>query len=285
MRLGEYLALAGRRLQKAGADSPRLCAQVLAENLLGLSRLECVLATRRELDSREIAALDALVDRRAAGEPLAHITGHKEFYGLDFLVTPQTLIPRPETELLVDTALELLPDPQGELRFADLGAGCGCIGLALARCRPRWRGLALDLSAEALTVTLANAQRLELAHRVRPVRADLFAPPLRPASLDLVVSNPPYVAPGERSRVMAEVLRFEPHTALFSPQNGLAHLDAATQAATRSLRPGGLLLLEHGDRQGEAVRGLLVRAGFAAPQTRRDLAGLERCTLGRKAAL
>lgn len=282
MRLGDYLVLAGRRLHKAGADSPRLCAQALAEAALGLSRLECVLAAQRELTAGELAVLDALMDRRATGEPLAYITGHKEFYGLDFLVAPQTLIPRPETELLVDAALELLPDPHTALRFADLGAGCGCIGLTLAHSRPLWRGLALDLSAAALAVAQANALRLGLADRVRPVRADLFAAPLQPESCGLVVSNPPYVAAAERPQVMQTVLRFEPHTALFSPENGLAPLRAVALAAARALRPGGFVLLEHGAAQGPCVQALLREAGFAAPATRQDLAGLDRCTYGQK---
>ena len=141
MRLREYEQNAARRLTKAGVDSPRLCAQLLAGHVLGLDRLHCVLAAECELTPDQAGTLEALTARRATGEPLAHILGDREFFGRTFLVTPDTLIPRPETELLVETALELLPAGQ-PLRFADLGAGSGCIGVTLCLERPRWCGQA-----------------------------------------------------------------------------------------------------------------------------------------------
>lgn len=282
MRLREYEHDAARRLTKAGVDSPRLCAQLLAGHVLGLDRLHCVLAAERELALPEIAALEALTARRAAGEPLAHILGAREFFGRDFLVTPDTLIPRPETELLVEAALELLP-AHHPLRFADLGAGSGCIGVTLCLERPKWRGLLLELSAPALCVARENAARLGAAARLDALRADMRSVPLQPGSCGLVVSNPPYIAEAEQNDVMDEVLRYEPHTALFSPREGLAHLRAVISQAGRTLRPGGLLLLEHGASQGPAVRELLSSTCvFDGIATRRDLAGLDRCALARK---
>lgn len=282
VRLRDCERNATARLTKAGVDSPRLCAQLLAAHVLGLDRLHCILEAERELDPAAMDRLDALTARRATGEPLARILGRKEFFSRDFLVTPATLIPRPETELLVETALELLP-AQAPLYFADLGAGSGCIGVTLALERPAWRGLLIEIKAEALAVAQANARRLGAAQRLACLRADLRQAPLAACSCDLLVSNPPYIAECERPLVMSEVVRFEPHTALFSPNHGLAHLQAAVAQAARALKAGGLLLLEHGAGQGTAVRGLLAAATvFAHVATRRDLAGLERCTLAWK---
>lgn len=279
MRLGEYERHMARQLTEAGVDSPRLCARLLCAHALGLDKLGVALAPERELDKAEAARLAALAARRATGEPLAHITGSREFFGRDFRVTRHTLVPRPETELLVETALELLPS--GPAVFADLGAGGGCIGITLACERPLWRGILLEKSGEALAVARENAGALldSGKSRLALVSGDLFAPPLRARSLDLVISNPPYIGEGERGEVMDEVLRFEPADALFSPEGGLAHLAAVCAAARRLLRPGGLLILEHGAGQGAAVRSLMARGGLADVETRRDLAGLERCTL------
>lgn len=281
MRLRQYLNDAAKRLQQAGADSPRLCARVLAGHVLGLDRLQCVLQAERELDPQEESLLEALTARRAAGEPLAHILGRREFFGRDFQVTPQTLIPRPETELLVESALELLP-ARAPIRFTDLGAGSGCIGVTLVLERPDWRGLLLEIDPAALAVAGKNARALGAAALLDCVLADLSAAPLGAQSCDLLVSNPPYIAAAERGLVMDEVLRFEPHSALFSPENGLAHLRAVAGLAARALRPGGLLLLEHGAAQGAAVRGLMHAAGLTSAATRQDLAGLDRCTLAWK---
>lgn len=282
VRLRDYEQNATARLTKAGVDSPRLCAQVLVGHVLGLNRLQCVLEAERELDPAAVHRLDALMARRATGEPLARILGRKEFFSRDFLVTPATLIPRPETELLIETALELLPAGV-PLHFADLGAGSGCIGVTLALERPAWRGLLLEVKAETLAVAQANARRLGAAGRLACLRADLRQAPLAACSCDLLISNPPYIAECERALVMDEVVRFEPYAALFSPQQGLAHLQAVIAQAVRALKTGGLLLLEHGAAQGSAVRALLHAAKvFAQVATRRDLAGLERCTLAWK---
>ena len=283
MRLGEYERKIARQLTAAGVDSPRLCARLLCAQALGLDKLGVALAPQRPLDDAEARRLEVLAARRASGEPLAHITGSREFFGRDFRVSRHTLIPRPETELLVETALALLP--AGPVIFADLGTGSGCIGITLACERPLWRGALLERSAGALAVAQENAAALlgRGEERVTLVAGDLFAPPLRAGSFELVISNPPYIGAGERGEVMDEVLRFEPESALFSPADGLAHLAAVCEAARRLLAPGGLVILEHGAGQGAAVRGLMAASGFAGIETRRDLAGLERCALGRLA--
>ena len=286
MRLKQYIDEATAQLKKAGVDSPRLCAEVLAREVLGgeaagSARLFCILEAGRELEETERKRLQALTDQRATGQPLAQIIGRKEFYGRDFVVTRHTLIPRPETELLVDTALELLP--QAPLHFADLGTGTGCIGLTLLAESPHWQGLLLDLSPHAAEVAATNARLLGVDNRAAVLRGDMQHPPLKAESLQLVVSNPPYIAEAERHMVMDEVLHNEPHSALFSENNGLQHLAAAINAAAHALQNGGWILLEHGAAQANAVHDLLAETGiFKKIENKRDIAQLDRCTLARK---
>gem|GEM_PF-1289634 len=219
VRLKQYIDEATEQLTKAGVDSPRLCAEVLARETLkgdpsGSARLFCILEAGRELTAIEENDFLALVACRATGQPLAQIIGRKEFYGRDFTVTPHTLIPRPETELIVDNALELLPEEH--LSFADLGTGTGCIGITLAAERPCWSGILLDICPNAIAVAAQNAERHSVDGRIAALRADMRTPPLKPESLHLLVSNPPYIADAERHMVMDEVLHNEPHSALFS---------------------------------------------------------------------
>ncbi len=290
MNLRQYLTEAAQTLQKAGVDSPRLCTHVLVNHVLGLDRIACVVQGERELLKHELASLDALIGRRTAGEPLAHITGSKEFYGRDFLVTPHTLIPRPETELLIDKALEAAGELESQmglqsagLHFADMGTGSGCIGITLALELPRWHGLLMDISGNALETAQQNAHQLKAQHRVNLVRGDMHRAPLAQGAYAMLVSNPPYIAEGERSMVMDEVLAYEPHSALFSPHEGLAHLEAVIHAAGGALKPGGRLLLEHGAAQGASTRRLLRASNFFEDtETHRDLAGFERCTMARR---
>ena len=160
----------------------------------------------------------------------------------------------------------------------EVGTGTGCIGITLALELPHSRGLLLEYSAGALPVAARNIRSLHAADRLALVRGDMFMPPLMPRGLDVLVSNPPYIAAAEEGEVMAEVLRHEPHSALFSGQDGLRHLRAVIRAGRQALKPGGLIVMEHGYRQGGAVRRLLAEAGYRAPRTEQDLAGLDRCT-------
>ena len=286
MRLKQYLDEATAQLTKAGVDSPRLCAEVLAREALGgeasgSARLFCILEAGREVEGDVLASLQALVAQRATGQPLAQIIGRKEFYGRDFAVTRHTLVPRPETELLVDCALELLP--KTPLHFADLGTGTGCIGLTLLAENANWQGLLLDICPHATRVAATNAQNIGVQNRATVLQADMRNPPIKPESLQLVVSNPPYIAEAERHMVMDEVLHNEPHNALFSENNGLLHLEAAINTAAHALQDGGLILLEHGAAQGKAVHDLLAARGiFKKIENKRDIAHLDRCTLARK---
>ena len=286
MRLKQYIDEATAQLTKAGVDSPRLCAEVLAREALGgeasgSARLFCILEAGREVEGDVLARLQALVAQRATGQPLAQIIGRKEFYGRDFAVTRHTLVPRPETELLVDCALELLP--KTPLHFADLGTGTGCIGLTLLAENPHWQGLLLDICPHATRVAATNAQNLGVQDRATVLCGDMQRPPLKAESLQLVVSNPPYIAEAERHMVMDEVLHNEPHSALFSENNGLLHLAAAINAAAGALQIGGWVLLEHGAAQAKAVHDLLAKTGiFKKIENKRDIAHLDRCTLARK---
>ena len=217
----------------------------------------------------------ALVARRAAGEPAAYILGRKGFWTLELSVSPAVLVPRPETELLVERALTL--DLRAEAGVADLGTGSGAIALALASARPRWRIVATDISAAALTVARANAAALGLA-RVELIEGDWLAC-LSARRFQLILSNPPYVAASDPALHQPELMR-EPRLALVAADAGLAALLVIIRTAPGHLEPGGWLLLEHGATQAAAVAGALVARGFAQVRSHRDLAGCERMTEG-----
>lgn len=281
MTLQELLTSLTRDLHAADTDAPALEARLLAGHVLHLDRIGLMLAMPSPVADDAAAAIRALTTRRCAGEPLAHITGRREFFGRDFEVSPQTLIPRPETELLLEIVLREC-EGHRDVRFADLGTGTGCIGITLALELPHSRGLLLEYSAGALPVAARNISSLQAADRLALVRGDMFTPPLLPQGLDVLVSNPPYIAAAEEDEVMAEVLHHEPHSALFSEQDGLRHLHAVIRSGQQTLKPGGLIAMEHGYCQGEAVRRLLMEAGYGAPRTEQDLAGLDRCTWARR---
>ena len=234
---------------------------------------------RDAAEPRVQAAFAALVERRAAGVPVAYLTGRRGFWSFDLDVDQAVLIPRPETELLVQLALEHLA-AGAALRVADLGTGSGAIALAIASERPQARLHAVDASAGALVVAARNASRLGIDN-VAFHHGDWFAP-LAGLRFDLVASNPPYIAAGDPHLDEGD-LRYEPAMALSSGADGLDAIRRIVHDAPAHLVPGGWLLLEHGWDQGEAVRGLLRCAGFADVDTQRDLEGRDRVSLGRVA--
>lgn len=273
MRLCEHELKIRALLADAGVDGPGVCARALVAHAAGLSRINYILACDQELDIDKASTLNALVARRARGEPLAYILGEKEFYGLPFNVSSATLTPRPETELLIEISLRLLPLER--IIFADLGCGCGCIGATLLKERPAWSGILIDSSLSALEVARANKSRLDISAIL--MAGDIFNLPLATGSLDLVISNPPYIAPSEIAMVMRETLAYEPHCALFSRPDGFRHITAVIAGATRCLKAGGMLILEHGANQAENVKELLQKSGFVEIHSYRDLAGIHRC--------
>jgi release factor glutamine methyltransferase len=265
------------RLQRV-ADDPRHEAEILLGAALGRTRAWIMAhPDERILDCDATDRYEAYVTRRSHGEPVAYVLGEKEFWSLPLEVTPDVLIPRPETELVVELALTHLPRDR-DVRVLDLAAGSGAIALVLARELPRATVVGADISAAAIAVARRNAQRLGLANVV--FRAGNWFDPVAQERFDVIASNPPYIAEADE-RVEPAVRRFEPHAALFAGTDGLEALRVITGAAGRHLSPGGWLVVEHGDRQGPAVRELLAAAGFADVTTRPDLAGLDRCTEGR----
>ncbi len=277
MRLGELLGQAEKTLARACVDSPRLSAQIIAAGVLATDRLHCLLETERELSAAQASEMAGLIERRSRGEPVAYLIGKREFYGRDMAVTHDTLIPRPETELLVDLALERTV-PGAALLFADLGTGSGCIGVTLALERPGWKGFLLDISPGACKTAKRNVEAYDLGKRLAVLQADMRTEPLADGAFELVVSNPPYIGIQERAGIMDEVWEHEPRSALISGEEGLSHLRSAVRAAARMLKRGGRLIVEHGAGQGEAVRSFAAGTGcYASIETVRDLAGRDRC--------
>jgi release factor glutamine methyltransferase len=260
-------------------DSPRRDAEILLGYLLGKPRSWLYTWPEQPLDPVQTAAYAELLEQRRAGVPVAYLTGKRDFWSLSLKVNEATLIPRPETETLVEWALELALPPSAAV--LDLGTGSGAIALALATERQGWHITATDASAAALAVAEDNVQRL-CTGRIRCLQSDWFAA-LGGERFNLIVSNPPYVESDSPWLASGDV-RFEPRSALVAGSTGLDDLRQLAAAAPAHLVQGGWLLLEHGFEQGQAVRQLLVDAGFVEVATRCDLAGLERITGARRGA-
>lgn len=273
--VGEALAAAGHRLA-AVSPSARIDADCLLQSVLGKDCAWLRAYADLPLGTQEQQLLEAFVLRRLKGEPVAYITGERGFWSLDLQVNGATLIPRPDTELLVEWTLELIP-AQVALRVLDLGTGSGAIALAVKKERPLCRVTAVDVSSAALEVASNNAHRLSLDVEFR--KSDWFSV-LTGQCFDMLLSNPPYIAPDDPHLERGD-LRFEPRSALAAGEAGLADLRRIATAAPQHLVAGGWLLLEHGHEQGAAVRALLTQQGFACVETRRDLGGQERVTGGR----
>jgi release factor glutamine methyltransferase len=260
----------------AGLDSPELDARIMVGFALGLDHAGLVVAGERSITASEARAIAALGQRRLARESVAVIVGEKEFWGLRFQVGPATLVPRPESETIVDAALRAL-DAQGlrrsGLRIADLGTGSGCLLLALLSELPKARGVGTDISNPALEIARVNARALRLADRALFVRGN-FADTLA-GDFDLIVSNPPYVATDALADLAPEVRR-EPRQALDGGPDGLSAYHAIAADATRVLRHGGVLVLELGMGQASPVAALLSAAGLAPEEPQMDLAGVPR---------
>jgi release factor glutamine methyltransferase len=249
--------------------------RILLCHATGLSRVQLITRAEQALDAEQAARLEALVQRRLVGEPIAYIVGKREFFGLDFEVSEAVLIPRPDTELIVELAIERLP-PQG--RLLDMGTGSGAIAVSIAHARPDAAVTALDLSDEALAVARRNAANHQA--RVRFLRSDWFSALDAGDSFELIASNPPYIAAGDEHLSQGD-LRFEPAGALTDHADGLSALRAIVDGSPRHLVRGGWLLMEHGYDQAAGVRALLDAGGYTDVQSWRDLAGIERVSGGR----
>ena len=287
MQLRQTLNAAVEQLTAAQVPSPRMNAELLIMFTLDCDRAYLYAHPERELTSDETQRYDEALARRVTGIPAQYITGHQEFWGMDLIVSPAVLIPRPETEHIVETVLELAkpkimerrasppvhPEQSRRVRIVDVGTGSGAIALALAKELPAAEIHATDISPEALEVARANAARHELASRIKFHQADLLEG-LSPASFDFVVSNPPYVGDSEEDSVQLEVRKFEPRNAVFAGPTGLEIIDRLIPQAESMLIPDGWLILEISGTIAEAVRHNL--AGWAEVRLTNDLQGIAR---------
>ncbi|MEN3289928.1 MAG: release factor glutamine methyltransferase [Bradyrhizobium sp.] len=273
------------RLAAAGLDSPELDVRLLIGAALQLDLTGLVTQGARELTKPEIARIGALVERRLAGEPVARILGVKEFWGLPFKLSAETLVPRPDTETVIEAALDhvrVTDNNQQSLRIADLGTGSGAILLALLSELPQAFGIGTDISEGALFTARDNAMALGIGGRAAFVACS-YAEALS-GPFDLVVSNPPYIATADIANLAVEVRRHDPGLALDGGPDGLDAYRALIPQAVGLLRPGGAVVVEVGQGQARDVEGLMTRAGLSADLTsiRNDLGGVSRTVLGRK---
>jgi len=270
-----------RRFEAAGVDSPRLSAQVLLAHALGCDRVGLYLQFDKPLGGDELGRYRELVRRRLGGEPVAYLVGSQEFWSISLAVDSRVLIPRRDSETLIEAVLEQVADRAAPLRVADIGTGSGALVLALARELPSAQLVATDISADALAVAARNAEALGMAARIDLRQGDLLDP-LAAERVDLLVANLPYVPSGDLDGLTAEV-RSEPRGALDGGPDGLDLVRRLVSGCAAHLAPGGLVALEHGFEQGEAVRRLFESAGgpFEPARTRPDLAGHPRVTTAR----
>ncbi|MES2218110.1 MAG: peptide chain release factor N(5)-glutamine methyltransferase [Pseudomonadota bacterium] len=260
------------------SSSPRLDAEILLAHTLGVVRSYLLAWPERPLLLAQQQGFTTYINRRAQGEPLAYIIGSQEFWSLDFTVTPATLVPRADSELLIEIILTTLP-AAASLQIADLGTGAGPLALALASARPAWHVHATDNNADTLAVAKLNAQRLKISNV--SFHLGFWYDALPNEKFAAIISNPPYVAINDKDLAPA-VARYEPHAALFGGVDGLSDLRHIITHANNYLQPQGLLIVEHGVRQAGAVTDLFKAAGFEKIVTHQDLSGNDRATLGVK---
>lgn len=271
---------AANRLAGAGVDTARLDAELLMARALGLAREETFLSPDRQLSAREMAAFEALVSRRAAREPVARIIGTKEFWSLQFALSPETLVPRPDSETLVAAVLQEIGEAvNGPLRILDLGTGSGCLLLALLSEMPGATGIGADCDPEAVVVARQNARRLGLQERAEFREGDWFGAleaGARSPRFDVIISNPPYIETGEIARLAPEVASFEPRAALDGGADGLEAYRRIAASAYEYLAPDGRIFLELGAGQEKAVSKILEHHGLGVHGQYKDLAAVLR---------
>lgn len=267
------------------SDTPRLDIEIFLAHILQKNRTYLFTWPEKILNDVDVVRFNEYLSRRLRGEPVAHIIGQREFWSLPLMVNNSTLIPRPDTELLVETALGLFSvDETNQVRrVLDLGTGTGAIVLALAHEKKSWQCLGVDKELAAVELAEKNRMQLNLLN-VKIHQSDWFSALASEAPFDIIVSNPPYINPGDEHLLRGDV-RFEPLSALIADNNGLADLDIIIANAPRYLREQGWLLVEHGYDQGEQVRNLFVCNQFFSVKTLRDMSGNERVTMGLKAPL
>jgi release factor glutamine methyltransferase len=279
--LFQRIAAARQTLIEAGyrPGDAALDAEVLARHVLGWDLARLVAHNREPVTPEFLERFQAAIERRARHEPVAFITGHREFWGLDFAVTPATLVPRPETEMIVEEALRLLPASESAT-VLDIGTGSGCVGVSIAHERPGVTVIATDLSHAALLVARRNARTHGVDSRVRFVRTDLSTG--IGAHVNVIVSNPPYVPEVAAPALLPDVLRYEPHTALFGGTDGLSVVRRLFTEARRNLAPGGAFIVEFGFGQEDDVRAAAEREAWRVDGVLHDLQGIARTIVLRR---
>ncbi|MBI1423363.1 MAG: peptide chain release factor N(5)-glutamine methyltransferase [Gammaproteobacteria bacterium] len=260
------------------SDSPRLDAEVLIAHALQIPRARFITDPDLELTPQQCEAIDALIQRRAKGEPIAYILGNKHFWDLELTVSPAVLIPRPDTEVIVETALTLFPEDTA-IDAIDLGTGSGAIAIAIAKARPGWHVCASDASKAALAIAIENAEHYQL-HNLTLLQSHWFDELVKDKKYDLILSNPPYI-PEHDPHLQQGDVRYEPQQALISGADGLDDIRHLIAESQHHLKPGGYLMLEHGYDQGERVYQLFVEQGYRDVQQRKDFGGHIRVTFGK----
>jgi release factor glutamine methyltransferase len=281
--IGRLLTWTTDFLKKRGAESPRLDAEVLLAHARGCQRIQLYTAFDEEPAEEARVAFRELVRRRAEGTPVAYLVGRREFYSLSFQVTPDVLIPRPETEFLLIALLDLAKQHQGELAIADIGTGSGCVAVCAARHLPQSRVTAIDISPAALAVARKNAAEHGVEERIEFIESDLLATLEAERRFDFIVSNPPYVKTAELERLSRDVKDHEPRLALDGGPSGVAVIERLVPQAGQRLSAGGWLLMEIGPAIDSTVRELITAAGvWELAPTKKDLAGHARVIVARR---
>jgi release factor glutamine methyltransferase len=282
LTVAEALKEGARKLERAGLPDPRRDAALLLRHLLGLDAAQFFLRADHRIAHEELRAYMSLIGRRASGEPMQYITGHQEFYGLDFIVTRDVLIPRPETELIVEKVIQLAGGLPGQL-IVDVGTGSGCIAIALAKNLPGARLIATDISEAALELARLNAERHSV--RIEFFCGDLMEPLSHlhlEGSVDFIASNPPYIPLSEPHLLQPEVLNYEPPVALFGGQDGLEFHRRLLSESGTYLKPGRYMIVEIGYGQIEAMRALIDPEDWELIEVANDLQGIPRALVLRK---
>jgi release factor glutamine methyltransferase len=277
--IGSLVKWATDDFRARGIENPRLDAEVIVAFALGIDRTRVIIESLRPLEPAELSLLRDLVKRRRSREPIAYLRGEREFYGRPFRVDPRVLIPRPDTETLVDVALARTSHVSLSMRQLDLCTGSGCVAITMARQRPTAKVIASDVSAEALAVAEENALRLG-AYNVAFVRSDLFASIPDASRFDVITANPPYIATAEIEGLMADVRDFEPRMALDGGGDGLDFVRRIIDGAQAFLDPAGVLAMEVGAGEAPATRALFEEHGYREVQVERDYGKIERVVSG-----
>jgi release factor glutamine methyltransferase len=281
--VGRVLQWAADDFRRRGMDSPRLDAELLLGHVLGVDRVRLFVDASRTLEPAELSAFRALIQRRRRAEPVAYILGTREFYGLSMRVDARVLVPRPDTEILVEVALTRTRSEHLYGEALDLCTGSGCVAIAVARRRPTWRMSGVDVSPEAVAVARSNAERLGAVWNTRFLVSDLDRALPEGARFDLLTANPPYIPTGDLATLPADVRDHEPRLALDGGPDGLDVVRRIVDVALERLHAGGLLALEIGHDQAPRVAALLERAGFTNVERAKDYGGIERVVSAVKA--